>query len=188
MSKRVTIFGCGYLGRVLAGLCLEKGWLVSALTRNPKTAQTLRDEGLSQVVEARLEDVDWHARLDPFQDFVVNCVGAASRTLDGYRQSYVEGQESIGRWLSGGSVVAFHQQHFRISSIGRHFRDEKSSTEGASERGRLLLEAEEKCLAPSVGVDRSYVLRLAGSTARGDILWWKNLRPDRLSKAMGAEP
>ncbi len=166
------------MGKVLAGLCLEKGWLVSALTRNPKTAQTLRDQGVSQVVEAGLEKTEWHDQLDSAQDFVVNCVGAASRTLDGYRQSYVEGQESIGRWLSGGKVgsllftssISVYPQ-----SEGRSV-DEKSSTEGVSERGRLLLEAEEKCLAPSVGVDRSYVLRLAGLYGPGRHLMVEKLK------------
>lgn len=166
------------MGKVLAGLCLEKGWLVSALTRNPQTAQTLRDQGVSQVVEAGLEKTEWHGQLDSAQDFVVNCVGAASRTLNGYRQSYVEGQESIGRWLSGGKVgsllftssISVYPQ-----SEGRSV-DEKSSTEGVSERGRLLLEAEEKCLAPSVGVDRSYVLRLAGLYGPGRHLMVEKLK------------
>ena len=133
---------------------------------------------MSQVVEARLEETEWHGQLDSAQDFVVNCVGAASRTLDGYRQSYVEGQDSIGRWLSGGKVgsllftssISVYPQ-----SEGRSV-DEKSSTEGASERGRLLLEAEEKCLAPSVGVDRSHVLRLAGLYGPGRHLMVEKLK------------
>ena len=67
----------------------------------------------------------------------MNCVGAASRTLDGYRQSYVEGQDSIGRWLSGGKVgsllftssISVYPQ-----SEGRSV-DEKSSTEGHRREG-----------------------------------------------------
>ncbi len=164
MSKCITIFGCGYLGQTLAELCLGKGWTVSALTRNSATAEELRRMGVSKVTEANLEKTGWHAQLDPSQDFVVNCVGAASRTLDGYRQSYVEGQDSIGKWLSGGEVgtllftssISVYPQ-----SEGRSV-DETSSNEGASERGQLLLEAEEKCLASVVEVDRSFVLRLAG--------------------------
>ena len=164
MSKCITIFGCGYLGQTLAELCLGKGWTVSALTRNSATAEALRRMGVSQVAEANLENNGWHAQLDPSQDFVVNCVGAASRTLDGYRQSYVEGQDSIGQWLSGGEVgsllftssISVYPQ-----SEGRSV-DETSSNEGASERGQLLLEAEEKCLASVVNVGRSFVLRLAG--------------------------
>ena len=164
MSKCITIFGCGYLGQTLAELCLGKGWTVSALTRNSATAEALRRMGVSQVAEANLENTGWHAQLDPSQDFVVNCVGAASRTLDGYRQSYVEGQDSIGQWLSGGEVgtllftssISVYPQ-----SEGRSV-DETSSNKGASERGQLLLEAEEKCLASVVDVDRSFVLRLAG--------------------------
>ena len=143
---------------------MGRGWTVSALTRNPETAEALRRKGASNVVEAKLGGTEWHGQLDPSQDFVVNCVGAASRTLDGYRQSYVDGQDSIGKWLSGGDVgsllftssISVYPQ-----SEGRSV-DENSSTVGVSERGRLLLEAEEKCLASVVDVDRSFVLRLAG--------------------------
>ena len=63
--------------------------------------------------------------------------------------------------------------------------DEKSSTEGASERGRLLLEAEEKCLAPSVGVDRSYVLRLAGLYGPGRHLMVEKLKAGQAFEGNG---
>ena len=104
MSKGITILGCGYLGQALARRCLEKGWRVSALTRNTETARSLEEAGVSKVVEARLDGTDWHERLEREQDFVVNCVGAADRTLDGYRQSYVMGQDSVREWLADGKV------------------------------------------------------------------------------------
>lgn len=178
MSKCITIFGCGYLGQALAGRCLEKGWRVSALTRNPETAEALRRKGASNVVESELGGTEWHGQLDPFQDFVVNCVGAASRTLDGYRQSYVEGQESVGKWLAKGKAgtLLFTSSISVYPQSGGLSVDESSSTKGASERGRLLLEAEEKCLAPSVNVGRSYVLRLAGLYGPGRHLMVEKLK------------
>ena len=78
MNKSVTILGCGYLGTALAEQYVRKGWNVSALTRNADTAQNLRSLGVSQVVEAQLQDDRWHGQLDPNQEFVVNCVGASS--------------------------------------------------------------------------------------------------------------
>jgi nucleoside-diphosphate-sugar epimerase len=134
--------------------------------------------GVSKVVEAKLEGTDWHEQLDPTQDFVVNCVGAASRTLDGYRQSYVDGQESIGKWLAkgkAGTLLFTSSISVYPQSEGRSV-DETSSNEGASERGQLLLEAEEKCLASVVDVDRSFVLRLAGLYGPGRHLMVEKLK------------
>ena len=144
--------------------CMEMGWRVSALTRNLDTARFLRDQGVSKVVEAGLAGKGWHDQLDPSQDFVVNCVGAASPTLDGYEESYVRGQESVREWLAGGKAGAllFTSSISVYPQRGGSLVDETARTENASERARLLLEAEEKCLAPSPGISRSFVLRLAG--------------------------
>lgn len=178
MSKSITIFGCGYLGQVLAGHCLEKGWRVSALTRNPETAEGLRQRGISKVVEAQLEGTDWHGQLDPTQDFVVNCVGAASRTLDGYRQSYVKGQDSVRAWLGDGKVgtLLFTSSISVYPQKGGALVNEASLTEGASERAQLLLDAEEKCLSSSASLGRSFVLRLAGIYGPGRHLLIEKLK------------
>ena len=184
MSKSITIFGCGYLGQVLAGHCLEKGWRVSALTRNPETAEALRQKGASKVVEAKLEGIDWHGQLDPSQDFVVNCVGAASRTLDGYRQSYVMGQDSVREWLAAGKVgtLLFTSSISVYPQGGGALVDETSPTKGASGRAELLLEAEGKCLSPSPSLDRSFVLRLAGIYGPG-----RHLLIEKLKKGQSFE-
>ena len=178
MSKSITIFGCGYLGQVLAAHCLEKGWRVSALTRNPETAEALRQKGVAHVVNAKLEGSDWHGQLDPTQDFVVNCVGAASRTLDGYRESYVNGQDSVRQWLGAGTVgtLLFTSSISVYPQGGGVLVDENSATHGASERANLLLEAEDKCLSPSPSLGRSFVLRLAGIYGPGRHLLIEKLK------------
>lgn len=178
MSKSITIFGCGYLGQVLVTRCLDKGWAISALTRNSETAAKLRSLGVSLVVEDQLEGTAWHEQLNPVQDFVVNCVGAASRDLDGYRRSYVEGQESVGKWLEEGKAgtLLFTSSISVYPQSGGVSVDESSSTAGASERGCLLLEAEEKCLASSVCVERNFVLRLAGLYGPGRHLMVEKLK------------
>ena len=184
MSKSITIFGCGYLGQVLAGHCLEKGWRVSALTRNPETAELLRQKGGANIVEARLEGTDWHGQLDPSQDFVVNCVGAASRTLDGYKQSYVMGQDSVRKWLADGKVgtMLFTSSISVYPQTGGALVDESSSTEGTSGRAELLLQAEEKCLSPTASLGRSFVLRLAGIYGPG-----RHLLIEKLKKGQAFE-
>ena len=99
MSKKITILGCGYLGRALAECSMKIGWEVTSFTRNPETAECLSQIGVQKVVVGNLQDSDWHTNLDPEQDYVVNCVGASAPNPEGYRLSYVQGLRSIKRWL-----------------------------------------------------------------------------------------
>ena len=145
MSKKLAILGCGYLGSELARQALDRGWTVVALTRNANTAASLREAGVSHVVEAELDGISWHGDIDATQDFVVNCVGAASADLAGYAKSYVEGQDSVMQWASNGQVgtYVFTSSSSVYPQTGRRLVDETASCDGVSERGGLLLAAEQ---------------------------------------------
>lgn len=164
-GKTLTIFGCGYIGSAFAQQALDKGLIVQALTRNPKTAQALRNSGVHKVVEATLHTHTWHKQLNPTQDFVLNCVSAASQDLEGYRKSYIEGQRSILAWLQKGHAGTF----IYTSSTGVYpqnngeWVDENSFLENPTQRGALLLEAEHCISNNTLRLwDRYFILRLAG--------------------------
>lgn len=99
--KSLFIAGAGYLGRALAREALGRHWRVAALTRNAESAARLRMEGASQVIEDQLESEAWHGELREGPDFVVNCVSSAGGGLEGYRQSYLDGMQSLKTWLAG---------------------------------------------------------------------------------------
>lgn len=162
--RTITLFGCGYVGSAVARQAIDRGLRVSALTRNQETASALRAMGVSQVVEAELDSPNWHSKLSPEQDYVVNCVSSAGGGLDGYRKSYLSGQESILSWARGGRIGAY----LYTSSIsvypqsGNVEIDETFSTTEASGRGRILLESE-RLLVEGIDPDtRWFILRLAG--------------------------
>ena len=152
------------MGSILARQAINLGLEVCALTRNTVTATALRKMGVSQVVEAELDSPDWHSKLSPVQDCVVNCVGSAGGGLDGYRKSYIEGQKSILRWARKGRVgtylftssIAVYPQSNNVEV------DETNSTEGASKRGQILLEAEQLLVEGQFPGSRWFILRLAG--------------------------
>ena len=75
MALNLTILGCGYVGTALAKSALNKGWNVSALTRNTQKGEELDSIGVQQVIISDLSSTEWHSHLNPNQDFVVNCVG-----------------------------------------------------------------------------------------------------------------
>ncbi|MGE9293340.1 MAG: NAD-dependent epimerase/dehydratase family protein [Puniceicoccales bacterium] len=162
-QPKLIIFGCGYVGREVARQALEKGWDVRALTRNPDKAAELRQLGLSQVVVADLDEDTWHDQLDPHPDFVLNCVSSAGGGIDGYRKSYIDGQQSILKWAADGHVGTY--VYTSATSVypqsEGEWVDESASTDGASEHGSLLLESE-SLLQGARGISRWFVLRLGG--------------------------
>lgn len=163
-GKRMVIFGCGYVGAAVAAHALASGVQVTALTRNAAKALLLREQGLETVV-ADLASTDWHPAIAGSPDFVLNCVSSGGVGLEGYRHSYVDGMSSILDWatrhgaantmLYTGSTSVYPQGDGAVV-------DESSSTEPASERARLLLEAEHRLRAATGAWRRWFILRLAG--------------------------
>jgi nucleoside-diphosphate-sugar epimerase len=99
-SKHLVIFGCGYVGSAVAAEACQRGWRVTALTRNQATAATLTQRGIVAVV-ADLATTEWYGKINAPADRVLNCVGSGGGAVDGYRRSYVEGMRSIATWLKG---------------------------------------------------------------------------------------
>lgn len=163
-GKTVAIFGCGYLGSRIAAEALERGLRVSALTRNAARADRFRRSGVHRVVEASLEERDWHARIDPVQDFVLDCVGAAAPGPEGYRRSYVEGMRSLLAWSAGGTIgtLVFTGSTSVYGQDEERWVTEEDAADGSSDGSRILLEAERLLLDARSGIARKFVLRLGG--------------------------
>lgn len=157
------IFGCGYVGTALARCLLDAGVRVGALTRNVERAAGLRALGLAEVIAAPLHATDWQRQLSGDYEAVVNCVSSAGGGLEGYRLSYIEGQQRILEWLAGRPLRSY--VYTSSTSVypqdGGVEVDETVDTNGPSPTARLLLEAE-RLVAEAPGLDPWYVLRLAG--------------------------
>ncbi len=187
MSKKITILGCGYLGEKLASSCLSMGWEVFAFTRNEGTASTLSKLGVQHVVTGRLEERSWHDQIDRDQDYVVNCVGAAAPSLDGYRQSYLQGMESVREWLSSQKdfTFVFTSSTSVYPQSQGELVDEASSHESVSERGQVLLEAEKVCMSQNKENRKCFVLRLAGLYGPGRHLLIDKVKAGEALKGRG---
>ena len=187
MSKKLAIFGCGYLGSELARQALGLGWDVSAVTRNADTASSLSDSGVQKVVAAELGADSWQGEIDSTQDFVVNCVGAASDDLDGYLKSYIDGQDSVVKWARDGKVgtFVFTSSTSVYPQTERQLVDETASSDGVSERGGLLLAAEQLGFPGGGGIGRSFILRLAGLYGPDRHLFLENVRNGKTQSGDG---
>ncbi len=163
-SPSLTILGCGYIGTAVARRALQRGWQVSALTRNAEAAAGLRELGLQRVVEAEIDSDSWHGELDAEQDYVLNCVSSGGNGLEGYRKSYVNGQRSLVQWAGRGrlgTVVYTSATSVYPQSEGE-WVDEDTPTQGCSPTGELLLESERVLAEAVAGIGRWFVLRLGG--------------------------
>jgi len=120
--------------------------------------------GVHSVMEAELDDDSWHQRINPDQDYVVNCVGSAGGGLAGYAKSYLDGQASLARWAAKGRIgtLVFTSSISVYPQTDRSLVEETSSCEGGSDRGALLLAAESIGFPGPDSVGRSFVLRLGG--------------------------
>ena len=161
---RFLVLGCGYVGSRLAKEAVQRGFQVTALTRSPEKLKTLGASGEIEVIGADLASDTWHSRIDPSPAAVVNCVASGGGGVAGYRRSYVEGMDSIARWLSrGGTATAVY-----TGSIGVYPQndggvvDESAETGGHSPYADLLLAAETRFLSPDFSAARRFVLRQAG--------------------------
>ncbi|WOO42503.1 NAD-dependent epimerase/dehydratase family protein [Rubellicoccus peritrichatus] len=165
-SKSIVILGCGYVGAAMAEQALARGMHVIALTRNADKAAGLRAKGVQCVVEADLGSDDWHTQIEPRQDYVFNCVSSGGGGLDGYRKSYVAGQQSLLRWAAKGNIgtVIYTGATSVYSQSDGEIVDEDSTSGDLSPSGEILLEAEKVLSegAAAAKIARWFVLRLGG--------------------------
>ena len=165
-GKRVVIFGCGYVGTALARVAQAEGAQVTALTRNAERAAGLRAEGMATVV-ADLAGRAWHSEIAGGQDFLLNCVSSGGGELASYRRSYVEGMRSIIEWAETAGPVGtwvYTSSTSVYAQGGGQQVDETAPTPWAeaSDRAKILLEAEAQLREAKGGWGRWWILRLAG--------------------------
>ncbi len=163
-GKRLVIFGCGYVGRATAQWALAQGLLVTALTRNPKTAGGLTELGVNAVI-ADLATSEWHERIKGAPDFALNCVSSGGGGIESYRRSYVDGMASIATWARTHGVVGtivYTGSTSVYPQDGGVVVDETSPVGSDAERPQLLLQAEATLTGSPDSWRRWFILRLAG--------------------------
>ena len=178
-DRRLIVFGAGYVGGALARMAVAAGWRVTALTRNPETAEALRAAGCAAVV-SRLEAEDWWdaPEMRAGAARVAVTVAAGGGGAEGYRRSYVDGLANVVAWArrslergpgslergaGGEERGAGHLIYTSSTSVypqgGGARVTEAAPVGGEAETTRALVEAEEIAAAwPGPAT----ILRLAG--------------------------
>lgn len=165
MSRRLMIFGCGYVGTELARQAMALGWEIKALTRNPQQAGKLEALG-ARVIVADLHSSNWHSQAAGPFDYAVNCVSAGSAGLEGYRMSYCEGMQSILAWADRQPqplTALAYTSSTSVYAVDADWVDESAPLVQLSPTGEILRAAEVLLEEWPQGQSvRTIILRLAG--------------------------
>lgn len=176
------------MGSALARKAQERGWQVRALTRNGEKARLLEALGV-EVLVADLADRNWHRKWQQRGDYLVNTVSAASRSLEGYHHSYLEGMKSIIAWTAGGSSQSQLVYTGSTSVYPQTDGSEVSELDtgldfpGLRPTAEVLLEAEALLQEPLPGIQHAFTLRLAGIYGPGRHYLLDQLREGKLEFA-----
>lgn len=166
IKDSVFIFGCGYLGTRLAEVLVRRGYRVGALTRNTKTANKLSKIGIQESIVSQLESEDWHSRIQNPYSVVLNCVSSAGGGIEGYRSSYLAGQQSILSWAKGQSIRSYMYTSSTsvYPSNDSQWVDETTPTycDSLEHPGSILVESENCLIDAQSRFDQYFIFRLSG--------------------------
>ena len=172
---RVLIVGCGYVGIPLGAELARAGHEVFGLRRSVAARTELEAAGI-QLIVADIARAETLARLPAAYDWVINCAATGGGSDADYRQTYLEGNRNLIRWLGATPPRAFVYTS-STSVYGQNdgsVVDEASPTEPAAETARVLVAAEELLRAAARdGAVPATILRLAGIYGPGRGYWFK---------------
>jgi nucleoside-diphosphate-sugar epimerase len=175
LPMRVLIVGYGYLGRALGAELARQGHRVFGLRRNWDPDAEQAEPGVERLVADITQPNDL-AALPKQWDWVVNCASSSGGGVGDYRAVYLQGTRNLLQWLCvappkkfvyTGSTSVYGQTDGSLIT-------ESSSTEPATETGRVLVETEQSLLE-SARRDAfpAVLLRVAGIYGPGRGYWFK---------------
>ena len=163
MLRQILILGCGYLGTRLIKAAEGLNLTIDALSRNAETCRSLKQSSAANILHYNLADPEWHKQVNP-RDYaaVILCVGSAQSNPQGYRESYLEGTQSLINWAAD----AFEGHLIYTSSISVYgdadgaWVDESTPPSPENWRGEIILKSEQLLLRAFP--NQSLIFRLGG--------------------------
>jgi nucleoside-diphosphate-sugar epimerase len=183
---RILIVGCGYIGTALGAEFSLAGHEVFGLRRSatvsPGITPIIGDITQPATLATLPRDFDW----------VVNCVSSSHGGADAYRQTYLEGTRNLLAHFADAPPKKFAY----TSSTGVYGQDdgslvkESSSTEPATDTGKILVETEKLLLAAVVEKKfPAVILRVAGIYGPERGHWFKQfLKGEAQMEGDGSRP
>lgn len=151
--QSVLVIGCGYVGRELALGLARDGWDVTGWTRTDASAQPLRAAGLRMIAA---DAADRHSWGGVPRDFACAVLCAATRggSAEDYRSVYLASMSHLAAHVGPGTHLVFASSTAVYGQDDGSWVHEHSPAIPDTETARVLLEAEEVCLAAGGAVAR----------------------------------
>jgi nucleoside-diphosphate-sugar epimerase len=162
---RVAILGCGYVGLRLGRRLTDAGHDVVGVRRSDDGLAAIEDAGF-EAVRADLTDAASLASV-PDADWLVYAASAGGRGVDAARTAYVDGLrtvvETFGDRASSPDRLVYTSSTGVYGDHDGDWVDESTTPDPATERQRVLLEAERIALSEAAdrGIDGT-VVRFGG--------------------------
>jgi len=160
---RVAILGCGYVGIELGRQLTAAGHDVVGVRRSDAGLDAIEDAGFD-AARADLTDATSLSAV-PDADWLVYAASAGGRGVDAARTAYVDGLETVVETFDERAAPPDRLVYTSSTGVyGDHdgdWVDESTTPDPATERQRVLLEAERIALAGGEAVDGT-VVRFGG--------------------------
>jgi nucleoside-diphosphate-sugar epimerase len=147
------VIGCGYVGRELALGMVRDGWDVTGWTLTEASAQRLRATGLRMI---SANAADGHSWADVPRDFACALLCAATRggSAEDYRSAYLASMTHLAAHVGPGTHLVFASSTSVYGQDDGSWVHEQSPAIPDTDTARVLLQAEEVCLAAGGAVAR----------------------------------
>jgi nucleoside-diphosphate-sugar epimerase len=161
---KLAIIGCGYVGSAVARLWHTAGNEVTVTTTTAERVAELQAIA-SQVVVVTGDDLSALKQVVANQDIVLLSIGSKQRTLEVYRQTYLETAKNLVAAIKANSGVGqliYTGSYGIINDQSGQAIDETVIVNPKDEFGEILAQTEQVVLSSSKDQVKTCILRLAG--------------------------
>lgn len=152
------------MGTAVAEKWLAAGHKVWGVSRNAQTLARIDHPEFRPVI-AEVDSSAWHKEVPHSPEIVLNCVSSAGGGVEGYRKSYLGGNQSLVDWAGKarpGRILYTSSTAVYPFTDGREVWEKDAGGPDLSETGSVVFESEKVLLSDSFCGPSTTVLRLAG--------------------------
>jgi nucleoside-diphosphate-sugar epimerase len=164
---KIAIIGCGYVGSAIASLWQQQEELVTVTTTTPEKVPNLQK--LASEVIVSDGDVNTLKQVIQEKEVILLSVAAKQRTVEGYRQSYLETAKNLIEAIADTSSIRqiiYTGSYGILGNKNGAWTDETATVEPINEMGEILAQTERVLLSTQPPL-KVCILRLSGIYGTG---------------------
>lgn len=158
---KITIIGCGYVGKAIAQRWHQAGYEVTATTTTPEKVSNL--EQVAQVAVLTGDDEAALQRAIDGRDVVLLSVAPSQRLPGIYRKTYLDTAKTLVKAMKNASQQLIYTGSYSVlGDKNGEWTDEETTPTPSTESGEILYKTEQVLLSAQSEAVRVCILRLGG--------------------------